>query len=233
LLFPKAKVLRMDSDTTRKKNIYNEMYESMQEHHIDILLGTQMISKGLDFHNVTLVGVVMADVSLNVPDFRSTERTFQLLTQVAGRSGRGAKSGEVVIQTLCPEHYAIVYALQQDFLSFSHKEIIMRAEAMYPPKCRLCRVLFTCDNLEFLQKVLSTQQGLLVQIAGQFPQEEFVVLPFLEAPISRIKNKYRYHFIIKSMKVGYVHRFLREFIGAFQCPAGVVMTVDVDAMSLV
>jgi len=232
LLFPKAKVLRMDSDTTHKKNIYNEMYESMQEHHIDILLGTQMISKGLDFHNVTLVGVVMADVSLNIPDFRSTERTFQLLTQVAGRSGRGAKNGEVVIQTLSPEHYAIVYALQQDFLSFSHTEIIMRAEAFYPPKCKLCRVLFSCDNLEFLQKVLSTQQGLLTQIAGQFPEDEFVVLPFLEAPISRIKNKYRYHFIIKSVKVGYVHRFLREFTSAFQCPAGVQMTIDVDAMSL-
>ncbi|HPK40821.1 MAG TPA: primosomal protein N', partial [Candidatus Cloacimonadota bacterium] len=108
--FPEARILRMDSDTTKKKDAYESMFHSMRQGHVDILLGTQMISKGLDFPNVTLVGVVSAEVSLNVPDFRSAERTFQLMTQVAGRSGRGDKEGEVIIQTYNPEHYSLVFA---------------------------------------------------------------------------------------------------------------------------
>jgi len=232
VLFPSAKILRIDSDTTKKKYAFIEMFDSMKSGHIDILLGTQMISKGLDFHNVTLVGVIMADISLNIPDFRATERTFQQLTQVAGRSGRGQKKGEVVIQTYKPDHYAIVYALQQDFLSYSHNEIIMRREAHYPPHFKLCRVLFTCADLALLKQTLSAHHTLLMSIALQFPEEEFMLLSFIEAPMPRIKNKYRYHFIIKSAKMAYIQKFLWLFIEGFQCPASVQMMIDVDPMGL-
>jgi len=232
VLFPSAKILRIDSDTTKKKNAIQEMFDSMKSGHIDILLGTQMISKGLDFHNVTLVGVIMADISLNIPDFRATERTFQQLTQVAGRSGRGQKKGEVVIQTLRADHYAIVYALQQDYLSYSHNEILMRREALYPPHFRLCRVLFTSTDLALLKQTLATHHTLLMSLQMQFPPEEFLLLSFIEAPFPRINSKYRYHFIIKSLKMAYIHQFLSRFVEEFHCPPNIQMVVDVDPMGL-
>ncbi|MCL2065267.1 MAG: primosomal protein N' [Candidatus Cloacimonetes bacterium] len=232
ILFPSAKILRMDSDTTRKKNSFNEMFEAMKNKHIDILIGTQMISKGLDFHNVTLVGVILADVSLNIPDFRSTERTFQLLTQVAGRSGRGDKKGEVIIQSRNPDHYALVYAAQQDFLSFSKNEMILRSEVFYPPKIRIARALFSCPDLIFLKEKLISQQVLLIKLKNEFPSNEFMLLPFIEAPLPKIKNKYRYHFIIKSSKTNYIQRFLDMFLLNFDCPHKIDMTIDVDPLSL-
>jgi primosomal protein N' (replication factor Y) len=232
ILFPSAKVLRMDSDTTKKKNSFSDMFDAMREHHIDILLGTQMISKGLDFHNVTLVGVVLADVTLNIPDFRSAEKTFQLLTQVAGRSGRGDKKGEVIIQSLNPDHYALTCAANQDFLAFSHKEIIARAEVFYPPKYRLCRILFSCPDHGFLKDKLVNSQTLLIRLKLCFPEEEFILLPFIEAPLPKIQNKYRYHLIIKSAKIEYIQKFLDMFIVEFDCPNKIQMTVDIDPLSL-
>ena len=232
LLFPSAKILRMDSDTTKKKDSFTEMFDAMRNNHIDILIGTQMISKGLDFHNVTLVGVILAEVTLNIPDFRSTERTFQLLTQVAGRSGRGDKKGEVVIQTRNPEHYALVLAAKQDFLAFSHKELIMRAEVFYPPKFRLCRVLFACLDLAFLKEKLSNSQIILIKLKQEFPNDEFFLLPFIEAPLPKIKNKFRYHMIIKSAKTTYIQKFLNQFIEEFDCPPKIQMTIDIDPLSL-
>jgi primosomal protein N' (replication factor Y) len=232
ILFPSAKILRMDSDTTKKKDSYIEMFDAMRNHHIDILIGTQMISKGLDFHNVTLVGVILAEVTLNIPDFRSTERTFQLLTQVAGRSGRGDKKGEVIIQTRNPEHYTLLFSAKQDFISFANKELPMRTEVFYPPKFRLCRVLFTCLDLALLKETLSASSVLLVVLKQQFPANEFILLPFIEAPIPKIKNKYRYHFIIKSLKGIYIQQFLDRFMAEFNCPQKINMTVDIDPMSL-
>jgi primosomal protein N' (replication factor Y) len=232
ILFPSAKILRMDSDTTKKKESFNEMFEAMRNRHIDILIGTQMISKGLDFHNVTLVGVILAEVTLNMPDFRATERTFQLLTQVAGRSGRGDKKGEVIIQTRNPDHYALTLAAKQDFLGFSHKELIMRAELFYPPKFRLCRVLFSCPDLALLKEKLINSQILLLRLKQEFPSNEFLLLPFIEAPLPKIKNKYRYHIIIKSAKSAHIQRFLNKFLEEFDCPPKIDMTVDIDPLSL-
>ncbi|MCL1827467.1 MAG: primosomal protein N' [Candidatus Cloacimonetes bacterium] len=232
LLFPSAKILRMDSDTTRQKNSFNEMFEAMRNQHIDILLGTQMISKGLDFHNVTLVGVILAETTLNMPDFRAVEKTFQLLTQVAGRSGRGDKKGEVIIQTRNPEHYALTLAAKQDFLGFSYKEIVTRSELFYPPKYKLCRILFACLDLEFLKEKLINSQILLKMIEQEFPEDEFILLPFIEAPLPKIKNKYRYHLIIKAAKGAYVQRFLDRFIAEFDCPQKIDMTIDIDPLSL-
>ena len=232
ILFPSAKILRMDSDTTKKKNSFKEMFEAMKNQYIDILIGTQMISKGLDFPNVTLVGVVLADITLNVPDFRSTERTFQLLTQVAGRSGRGKKKGEVIIQTRNPSHYALVYAARQDYLSFSKRELILRSEAFYPPKHRLARVLFSSTDQQFLKEKLISSNLLLLKLKSSFPQDEFILLPFIEAPLPKIKNKFRYHFIIKSTKTIYIQRFLDMFLDEFICPQKIDMLIDIDPMSL-
>jgi len=232
LLFPSAKVLRMDSDTTRKKHSFTDMFEAMRLHHIDIMLGTQMISKGLDFHNVTLVGIILAEVTLNIPDFRSVEKTFQLLTQVAGRSGRGDKNGEVIIQSLNPTHYALTCAAKQDFLSFSHQELITRAEAFYPPKFRMCRVLLACTDLELIKQKIIENQTILLKLKLQFPDDEFILLPFIEAPLPKIKNKYRFHCVIKSLKIFYIQKFLDDFIKEFKCPQQIQMTVDIDPMSL-
>jgi len=232
ILFPSAKVLRMDSDTTKKKESYNDMFEAMRNQHIDILLGTQMISKGLDFPNVTLVGVILAEITLNLPDFRSAEKTFQLLTQVAGRSGRGDKKGEVIIQTRNPDHYALICASKQDFLSFSYKEMLIRAELFYPPKYKLCRIIFSCTDLDFLKEKLVNSQFLLLKLRNDFPQDEFLLLPFIEAPLSKINNKYRYHLILKSAKSTYIQVFLDNFIKEFQCPKKINMTIDIDPISL-
>ena len=131
----------MDVDTTSGKWSHHQILERVERREVDILLGTQMIAKGLDFPNVTLVGVVNADVGINLPDFRATERTFQLLTQVAGRAGRGDKGGEVIVQTSLPEHYAIVAAQQHDFEAFAERELVARREPLYPPFCRLVNIV--------------------------------------------------------------------------------------------
>jgi primosomal protein N' (replication factor Y) len=232
LLFPTAKILRMDSDTTKTKSSFHDMYDAMRNKHIDILLGTQMISKGLDFHNVTLVGVVMADVTLNIPDFRSSERTFQLLTQVAGRSGRGEKHGEVIIQSRMPDNYAITLAMRQDFDAFSKEELSMRSMASFSPVYKMARVLFTSVDLAFLKETLVNNRLLLLKLKQEFAEDELILLPFIEAPLPKIKNKYRYHFIIKATKSSIIQGFLDKFICEFLCPSKIDMQIDVDPLGL-
>src|SRR5690606_24255429 len=139
--FPAARVARMDVDTTSGKWSHHEILERVGRGEVDILLGTQMIAKGLDFPNVTLVGVVNADVAMNLPDFRASERTFQLLTQVAGRAGRGPRGGLVLIQTALPQHYAIQSAVAHDYDSFAERELTERTEPEYPPHTRLVNVV--------------------------------------------------------------------------------------------
>src|SRR5699024_2430811 len=145
-LFPEARILRMDVDTTRKKGAHERILTAFGKQKADILLGTQMIAKGLDFPNITLVGVLNADTALNLPDFRSSERTFQLLTQVSGRAGRAEKAGEVVVQTFNPEHHAIVLAQQQDYETFFKKEMFMRHQSGYPPYFFTLKI--TCSHPE-------------------------------------------------------------------------------------
>ena len=163
--FPDRRIIRFDFDTTRNKNTHLKLLKDFEEHKADILLGTQMIAKGLDFSNVTFVGVLMADLSLMVPDFRASERTFQLLCQVAGRSGRGAKQGTVMIQTFNPEHYAIKTAVKQDYEAFFKEEMDFRKKAMYPPYCHLVAIIIqsrtsknvhsvACDITQYLKEHL-------------------------------------------------------------------------------
>ncbi|WP_238473144.1 helicase-related protein [Desulforamulus profundi] len=132
-LFPGCRVLRMDADTTTRKGSHQKILEEFIHGNAQVLVGTQMIAKGLDIPQVTLVGVISADITLHMPDFRAAERTFQLLTQVAGRAGRGEKPGEVIIQTYDPEHFSILTAQTHDYLSFYHKEMVTRRILQYPP----------------------------------------------------------------------------------------------------
>ena len=160
--FPGARVLRMDADTTRTKDSYEEILNAFANGEADILVGTQMIVKGHDFPNVTLVGILAADLSLHVGDYRAGERTFQLLTQAAGRAGRGGRHGEVVIQTYDPEHYSIVYAAKQDYKGFYEEEILYREMLAYPPAAHMLAVLVASAGEETGRK-LAEEIGALVR----------------------------------------------------------------------
>ena len=231
-LFPSAKLLRMDSDTTSKKKSYTDMYEMMSDGSIDILIGTQMISKGLDFPNVTLVGVILADISLNLPDFRASERAFQLLTQVAGRAGRGDKVGEVYIQTYLPNHYAIQNASKQDFLKMAEIELKMRYNLFYPPHFRLARILFTHANEATIVKLFRDHQLYFDSLQKNYAYEELKVLGPTPAPLVKINNKYRYHLIFKGKDVGVISSVIKSFKEEFCKKISVKIDIDVDPTSL-
>jgi primosomal protein N' (replication factor Y) len=192
-ILPEARILRMDVDTTKKKGAHEDLLERFGRGKADILLGTQMIAKGLDFPNVTLVGVLNADTALNLPDFRSSERTFQLLTQVAGRAGRADKKGEVLIQTYNPNHYAITFAKEQDYEGFYRYEMGIRKNLGYPPYYFTVGLTFSHKSDEFVVKkayetVAFLRQHLkdAIQILGPTPK-----------PIARTHNLYHYQIILK------------------------------------
>lgn len=231
-LFPTAKVLRMDSDTTSKKKSYTDMYEMMSDGSIDILVGTQMISKGLDFPNVTLVGVILADISLNLPDFRASERAFQLLTQVAGRAGRGDKVGEVYIQTYLPTHYAIKNASEQDFLKMAEIELRMRYNLFYPPHFRIARILFSHLNEATITKLFLKHQDFFDSLPHNYSYDELKVLGPTPAPLVKINNKYRYHIIFKGRDVAVISSVLKAFQEEFSKKTAIKIDIDVDPTSL-
>ena len=198
-IFPKAKVKRMDLDTTGRKGSYESMLQGMKDEKIDILIGTQMIAKGLDFKNVTLVGIIAADTSLNLPDFRASERTFQLITQVAGRAGRGDFEGKVIVQTYSPDHYSIQSSKEHDYLTFYNKEILLRKEFDYPPYSNIISIVIYGEKREKVLTISNevynslikemTRRGLdniLDNLVGPNP-----------APLERIKNNYRFQILIK------------------------------------
>lgn len=194
-LFPEANVLRMDFDTTRKKNSYEEIYRSFKEGSANILIGTQMVAKGLDFPNVTLVGVLAADLSLNLPDFKSSERTFQLLTQVSGRAGRGKKPGNVIIQTYSPEHFSITHALNSDYKGFYDKEICIRKDMYYPPFSKLLLLNFSSKNESLLIKSV---QEIGIKLKAFIKNSDTIdILGPCPCSISKIKEMYRWQIILK------------------------------------
>jgi len=194
-LFPKARILRMDLDTTSKKGSHERMIQSFQNHDYDILLGTQIVAKGLDFPLVSLVGVINADTSLNIPDFRSSEDTFQLLSQVAGRSGRSDIPGEVIIQTFNPDHYAIEYAKHHDYLGFFKKEMQFRKTLGYPPYYYLTTLLVSGQNYEEIKTIS-------FQIATFLKKKltSSIILGPTAPSISKVNNIYRFQIIIKYKK---------------------------------
>jgi len=194
-IFPSAKTLRMDFDTTRKKNSYEYIYNTFKNKQADILIGTQMVAKGLDFKNVTLVGVIAADLSLNLPDFRAFERTFQLLTQVSGRAGRGSKEGKVVIQTYSADNLTIQYAAHNDYDSFYKNEIMMRKAMDYPPFTSILVITMSSEDETLLIKsIQNVGENLKYNIQNN---DKITLLGPCPCGISKIKNFYRWQIIIK------------------------------------
>jgi primosomal protein N' (replication factor Y) len=228
-LFPKARIARMDSDTMRKKNAHRDVLAQFRVGKLDILIGTQMIAKGLDFPNVTLVGVVNPDHALHMADFRAGERVFQLLTQVAGRAGRGEVEGEVLVQTHTPHHPAIQAARRMDFEGFCDQELAFRKELHYPPYAHL-----TCITLRGKHEATVEKTGeKLFQCLEKCVSHDVMLSPLVPAPISRAHGEYRYQILMRAEKTGAMTRAIRRSVAAIKkWPKGVKCTIDVDATSL-
>ncbi|WP_404351435.1 primosomal protein N' [Sutcliffiella horikoshii] len=211
-LLPQARVIRMDVDTTSRKGSHEKLLQQFGDRKADILLGTQMIAKGLDFPYVTLVGVLTADTMLNVPDFRSSEKTFQLLTQVSGRAGRHELAGEVVVQTYSPEHYSVELAGTHNYLEFYQKEMQIRKLHQYPPFYFLALVTVTHQELT---KVVTVTEKITHFLNMQL-SDEAVILGPVASPIARIKDRYRYQCIIKYKREPNLHAALKTVIEKYQ-----------------
>ena len=229
-MFPQARIGRLDRDTVRGRDDFERALNALNDGELDLLVGTQMIAKGHDIHGVTLVGVVGADMALGMPDFRAAERTFQLLTQVAGRAGRGNTPGKVVLQTYFPEHYAVQYAARHDFVGFYEKELQFRKWMHYPPYSALANVLVRSGKLdEALQ-----WSGVLGKWFEKTRHEGIRVLGPAAAPILRLKQDYRYHFVLKSdsrEKLNALLRSMLVYVAKEKIPRTQVI-VDVDALWL-
>lgn len=210
-IFPNAKILRMDVDTTSTKFAHQRILDSFKNDGIDILIGTQMIAKGLDFPNVTLVGVISADTALNIDDYRAGERTFQLMTQVAGRSGRGQLKGRVIIQTYQPDNFSILTAQKHDFDEFYTEEIKIREALNYPPFNDIIAIIISHIDNNIVKEISSKiYNDLKSKIAGKNPNNEYTVFEPTPAPLSKIKQLYRWRLIIKSKNTENIKRILYE-----------------------
>ena len=194
-LLPNARVLRMDVDTTSRKGAHKKMIDAFREHEYDILLGTQIVAKGLDFSDVTLVGVINADTSLNIPDFRSSENTYSLLSQVAGRSGRSQKTGKVYIQTFNPDHYAISFVKEHDYLGFYREEMKIRRRLGYPPFYFLCYLKISGKEADYL-----FQESLKIKRSLERNLEHTIILGPTTLAVFKVNNVYRYGIILKYKK---------------------------------
>jgi len=229
-MFPQARIGRLDRDTVRGREDFEHALNALNEGALDMLVGTQMIAKGHDIHGVTLVGVIGADMALGLPDFRAAERTFQLLTQVAGRAGRGQSPGKVVLQTYFQEHYAVQFAARHDFAGFYEKELQFRAWMHYPPYSAIANVLIRSEKLDDAL----TWSGELGRWFEKTRHEGIRVLGPAAAPITRLKRDYRYHFILKSPSREKMNALLRAMLAeatARKIPRTQVI-VDVDAVWL-
>ena len=215
-LLPEARVIRMDTDTTSSRHAFEKILLDFGDGKYDIMLGTQMVAKGLNFENVTVVGVINSDQQLNNDDYRSEERTFDLITQVVGRSGRGDYKGTAVIQTISPENHIIQLAGQQDFESFYNNEIVIRKALVYPPYCDMCVISFSGENelkvLNCSKAFFSSFQDLLEK---KYNTQKVIVLGPLPARISKVGNKYRYRIIIKCKNNKNIREMISELLICF------------------
>ena len=230
---PGARIARMDVDTTSGKWAHTEILDRVGRGEVDVLLGTQMIAKGLDFPNVTLVGVIDADVGINLPDFRASERTFQLLSQVAGRAGRGPKGGEVVIQTRVPTHHAVRHAASHDYAAFVSEELGGRADPPYPPTLRLANVVMSGLVEEEVAKFAGQVTRWCEGAVTRFDLGVTVLGP-APCPVERIKTRFRWHAILKSGKPAPLTRLLRGLLRGVEVPrvGEMRLVVDRDPVSL-
>ncbi len=226
--FPKARVQRMDSDTMTRKTLYREILGAFRVGKIDILVGTQMIAKGLHFPSVTLVGIIHADMSLHMPDFRAGERTFQLLVQVAGRAGRGDVEGEVVVQSFTPFNPSVQYARQHDFLGFYDQEIEFREQLHYPPFTRVACVTVRSRSE---QKAKFFAEALARDLKKQARVDVFMG-EATPAPLARVQNQYRFQIILRSEQIMRMTESIAKVTSLMKLPDDVSMSIDVDPISL-
>jgi len=227
-LFPKANVRRMDADSMTRKEAYRETLRSFRSGKIDILVGTQMIAKGLHFPNVTLVGIINADLALHLPDFRAGERTFQLLTQVAGRAGRGETSGEVFVQTYTPFSPSIQFARHHDFSGYFEQELEFRERCGFPPFKHA--VLITVRSEHEGRAKLSAET--LVRRLKESLPSEFILSEATPAPLERLQGQFRFHILLRGEAIMRLSRLIRETLEKLPLPEDVIATVDVDPYQL-
>ncbi len=226
--FPHARVERMDKDTTVRKGAHANILSRFRKGEVDILIGTQMVAKGLDFPEVTLVGVINADTAINLPDFRAAERAFQLLTQVAGRAGRGDEPGSVIVQTFNPDHYSIRHSVLQDYHAFYQEEIAYREELMYPPFRRFANMIFTDEN----EQAAKDRSVVLAQtLKGMIPENAEVIGP-APAPIPKINNRYRHHLLLRCEREEDVSAILRSALAQLSSAEKAGLTVDIDPINM-
>jgi primosomal protein N' (replication factor Y) len=236
-LFPKARIARMDRDTTRRKHEILGLLKGLREKTIDVLVGTQMVAKGHDFPDITLVGIICADLSLSFPDFRAGERTFQLLAQVAGRAGRGEQPGQVILQTYNPEHFSIRAARDQDFEAFYEQEIGFRKALGYPPFARLIQLRISGRDAQITREQAEAlgAQCRALQAGDPAFAESIQILGPIEAALARIAGHFRWQILIKSLQAAVLHRFAdRLLAGHSSALTGrqVRTVIDVDPLSL-
>ncbi len=232
--FPSARIARMDVDTTSGKWAHTQILDRVGRGEVDILLGTQMIAKGLDFPNVTLVGVIDADTGLNMPDFRAAERTFQLLSQVAGRAGRGPKGGDVIIQTRMPTSHAVRHAVTHDFVAFVREELGARRLPAYPPFVSIANVMISGTDQAATAAAALQAAGWVKALVTKKALRDLVLVGPAPCPIDRIKDRWRWHFVLKSSQPKLMTRVARYV--AERCPVprehGLRVSVDRDPVSL-
>ena len=229
-ILPEARIIRMDVDTTGRKGAHERLLKDFQDGKADILLGTQMIAKGLDFPNITLVGVLSADTMLHLPDFRASEKTFQLLTQVSGRAGRHKLPGEVVIQTYTPEHYSVELAGTQDYDLFYQREMMIRKTHHYPPFYYLSLITISHEQLI---TVVSATEKIVNYVRSQLSKEAVVLGP-AASPIPRINNRYRYQCLIKYKREPNMTKTLKTILDQYQMDtkSGLLVSIDVNPFIL-
>lgn len=232
-MFPNATTIRMDIDTVTKKNSHEEILDRFKNENIDILIGTQMVVKGHHFPNVTLVGVIAADGSLNIDDYRASERTFQILTQVEGRAGRGDKKGEVIVQTYNPDNFSIECAKEQDYDMFYESEIILRERLKYPPFNDIMMFSFTSNDEENIKKSAIKMYNILLKNT----QGKLEIYKPMPSPINKIKNKYRWRIIAKckfnNNVIDMVNKSLEEYYKYKTLKASVTVDVNPTSMAIV
>ena len=228
--FPQARVGRLDADTARPRGEMTRILEGLRDRTIDILVGTQMVTKGHDFPGITVVGVIEADLGLHLPDFRAGERTFQLLAQVGGRSGRGADEGRVIVQTYSPDHYTLALAREHDYLGFCQAELAQRRQLGYPPFSRLILARFQGNSEDRTRRAAMSAAGLGRRLLSGRKANIELVGP-APAPLARLKGKHRFQLLIRGEKVGPLHAFLERWLERVRPSLkglGVALSVDVD-----
>ena len=226
-VFPEVRTLRMDRDTTRQKTSHEDLFKQFRSHKADVLIGTQMIAKGFHFPSVTLVGVLNADAALQIPDYRSSETVFQLLTQVAGRSGRAELPGEVILQTFLPEHPVLHLAAAQDYPQFYERELEERRAFSFPPFCRLIKIVLSGPDEKAALQAANAFYRALLEAAP--PSVQF--FPPVPSGHPKVKDLYRFQFLIKTRQVLPVSEKIKTLRASFAFPRTISLFIDVDPVS--